>query len=88
MALDLATGSLRWKEQRYGHGQLIQAGRHLIVGAENGEVALVDARPEGMAELGRFRAMQLKTWNPPALAGNLLLIRNDREAACFQLPSE
>jgi outer membrane protein assembly factor BamB len=88
VALDLATGSLRWKEQRYGHGQLIQAGRHLIVGAENGEVALVDARPEGMAELGRFRAMQLKTWNPPALAGNLLLIRNDREAACFQLPSE
>lgn len=88
VALDLATGSLRWKEQRYGHGQLIRAGRHFLIGAENGDVALVDARPEGMTELGRFRALSFKTWNPPALAGDLLLLRNDREAVCFQMPIE
>jgi hypothetical protein len=27
-----------------------------------------------------------KTWNPIALAGDLLLVRNDREAACYRLP--
>lgn len=85
VALDLATGALRWKERRYGHGQLLRAGQHLLVGAENGEVALVDVRPEGMTELGRFRALADKTWNPPALAGNRLLLRNDREAVCYQL---
>ncbi len=85
VALDLATGALRWKERRYGHGQLIRAGQHLLVGAENGEVVLVDARPDGMTELGRFRALADKTWNPPALAGNRLLLRNDREAVCYQL---
>jgi hypothetical protein len=26
------------------------------------------------------------TWNNPALAGPYLLIRNDREAACYRLP--
>jgi outer membrane protein assembly factor BamB len=86
VALDLATGALRWKERRYGHGQLIRVGERLLVGAESGEVALVDARPEGMDELARFRALTDKTWNPPALAGNLLLLRNDREAVCYRLP--
>ena len=86
VALDLATGALRWKEKRYGHGQLLWVGGRLIVGAENGEVALVDARPDGMQELGRFRALADKMWNPPALVGDLLLLRNDREAACYRLP--
>jgi outer membrane protein assembly factor BamB len=85
VALDLATGALRWKETRYGHGQLLWAGDVLLVGAENGEAVLVDARPDGMRELGRFRALSDKTWNPPALAGNLLLMRNDREAVCHRL---
>lgn len=86
VALDMATGALRWKEKRYGHGQLLWVGGRLLVGAENGEVALVDARPDGMQELGRFRALADKTWNPPALVGDLLLLRNDREAVCYRLP--
>lgn len=86
VALDMATGALRWKEKRYGHGQLLWVGGRLLVGAENGEVVLVDVRKEGMQELGRFRALSDKTWNPPALAGDLLLLRNDREAVCYRMP--
>jgi outer membrane protein assembly factor BamB len=86
VALDMATGALRWKEKRYGHGQFLWVGGKLLVGAESGEVALVDVRPGGMQELGMFRALADKTWNPPALVGDLLLLRNDREAACFRLP--
>jgi outer membrane protein assembly factor BamB len=65
---------------------LLWVGGHLLVGAESGEVVLVDVRRDGMQELGRFRAFPDKTWNPPALAGNLLVLRNDREAACFRWP--
>jgi outer membrane protein assembly factor BamB len=65
---------------------LLWVGGKLLVGAESGEVALVDVRPGGMQELGMFRALADKTWNPPALVGDLLLLRNDREAACFRLP--
>ena len=85
VAIDLANGALRWKETRYGHGQLIRAGDVLLVGAESGEATMVDAGPSGMRELGRFRALADKTWNPPALAGTLLLMRNDREAVCHRL---
>ena len=42
--------------------------------------------PNAPEELGRFRVFAAKTWNPIAIAGPLLLVRNDREAACLLLP--
>jgi len=58
----------------------------LLITAENGEVVLVDPVPTGRRELTKFQALDSKTWNPPALAGDLLLVRNDQEAACYRLP--
>jgi outer membrane protein assembly factor BamB len=75
-----------WKEGRYQHGQILLAGDLLIVQAENGPVVLVEPSPKGPHELGRIDALSNKTWNNPALAGKYLLVRNDREAACYELP--
>jgi outer membrane protein assembly factor BamB len=86
VCLDGANGQLKWKEGRYGHGQLILSGRQLLVMAENGDLALLQPAPDRLRELSRFPALRGKTWNPPALAGNYLLVRNDREAACYLLP--
>jgi outer membrane protein assembly factor BamB len=84
--VDLPTGRRRWKDGRYGHGQVLLAGERLIVQAENGAVVLVGPSPRGLRERGRIEALKGKTWNNPALAGRYLLVRNDREAACFELP--
>lgn len=78
-------GSLRWKEGRYGHGQMLLVGDLLLVTAENGELVLLRPTPEAPNELHRFRVFKEKTWNPPALAGDILLVRNDQEAACLRL---
>jgi outer membrane protein assembly factor BamB len=86
VCVDLATGRRRWKQGRYHHGQLLLAGDLLIIQAESGEVFLVAPTPEAPHEWGHFAALDGKTWNNPALAGRLLLVRNDREAACFELP--
>jgi outer membrane protein assembly factor BamB len=86
--IDPATGERRWKEGRYGHGQLLLAGGLLIVQTEEGEIVLIEPTPDGLRELTRFQALEGKTWNPPALAGRLLLVRNDREAAAYLLPVE
>jgi outer membrane protein assembly factor BamB len=84
--IDAATGALAWKDGRYGHGQTLLVGDLLLVMAESGEVILVDPQPDRLRELTRFKALSEKTWNPPALAGEYLLVRNDKEAACFRLP--
>ncbi len=84
--LDALSGEQKWKEGRYGHGQEILAGDVLVVTAESGEVIMLDPNPQQPRELTRFSALQGKTWNPPALAGQYLLVRNDKQAACYRLP--
>jgi outer membrane protein assembly factor BamB len=86
VCLDAASGDLKWKEGRYGHGQEILVGDLLLITAESGEVILLDPNPQAATELTRFTALNGKTWNPPALAGQYLLVRNDKEAACYRLP--
>ena len=54
--------------------------------AESGELVLLRPTPDGPNELHRFRVFDSKTWNPIALSGDLLLVRNDQEAACLRLP--
>ncbi len=84
--IDAERGRRKWKDGRYGHGQILLRGGHILVMAENGDVVLLEANPEQHVELTRFAALDGKTWNPPALAGDFLLVRNHREAACYRLP--
>lgn len=85
--LEVATGERRWQGDRYGHGQLLRVEDVLLITAESGEVALVALDPAVFRELTRFRALSGKTWNPPALAGDLLIVRHATEAAAFRLPA-
>ena len=83
--MDAATGELQWKGGRYGYGHVLLASGHLIVLAENGDLALVRATPEQHEEIVRFPALSGKTWNHPAMAGGYLLIRNLAEMAAYDL---
>lgn len=83
--IDLASGKRLWKGGDYGFGQNLLAGDLLLIQAEQGDLALVDARPGAFRELARIEALQGVTWNIPTLAGSYLLVRNDTEAICYQL---
>jgi outer membrane protein assembly factor BamB len=84
--VDAATGERKWKEGRYASGQSLLVDDLAIVQNEDGPVHLCLALPEQYEELGRINALSSKTWNHPVLAGRFLLVRNDREAVCYELP--
>ena len=79
------TGELMWKGGRYGYGQLLLAGEHLVIVTERGDLVLVRATPESHQEVAGFRAIEGKTWNVPAIADGRILVRNTREMAAFDL---
>jgi outer membrane protein assembly factor BamB len=85
--IDLRTGRRRWKEGRYGSGQvlLLRDQPLLVVVTDEGEVALVAANPNEHQELGRFQAVEGKTWNHPVIAHGRLYVRNAQEIACYEL---
>jgi outer membrane protein assembly factor BamB len=85
--VDSQTGERRWRGDRYGHGQILLVGDVLLVLGEAGELAIGKANSEAWKELGRIQALDGKTWNNPALSGNLLLVRNGEHAACYELPT-
>jgi len=87
--IDARTGERKWKAGRYGYGQALLATgggpARIIVITESGDLVLVDPSPAELKELARFSALEGKTWNHPALAEGILLVRNTREMAAFDL---
>jgi outer membrane protein assembly factor BamB len=86
--VDLKAGKRVWRKGKYGSGQLLLLEEQgmLLVLCENGDVALLAARPEGHQELARMPAIEGKAWNHPAVARGKLYVRSGEEMACFELP--
>lgn len=85
VCVNVLDGKRAWKQGRYGHGQLLLVGSQLLIQAEKGFVAIVEATPTAFHEIARHGVFERRTWTHPVLAGKYLLVRNDREAVCLEL---
>ncbi len=83
--VDSSTGRRAWKGGRYGHGQILLVDDLLRVTSEEGELILVEADPTEHRELARIDALSGRAWNSQAFAAPWLLLRNDREAVCYEI---
>ncbi|MBN8217116.1 MAG: PQQ-binding-like beta-propeller repeat protein [Spirochaetes bacterium] len=87
--LDLKDGKKCWQGAPDAGFTLLMPEQGLIlVLSEKGELVLVEAKPGKYTERARMKALTGKTWNHPALAGDILLVRNAQEMAAYRLPRE
>ncbi len=89
--VDADSGKRMWKDSRngrFGHGQLLLVGNHLVVSCEDGRIVVGRASSEAFHEVGEISVLSGITWNTIAIAGNRILIRNSEHAACVVMPVE
>jgi outer membrane protein assembly factor BamB len=90
-------GELLWSEKdKLGKGAIGYADGHFyLVSEQTGEVALIDATPDGWNEKGRFtpgpqsgnRKPQGKIWVHPVIANGKLYLRDQEMIWCFDITS-
>jgi outer membrane protein assembly factor BamB len=83
--VDQQSGARKWRDGRYGHGQMLLVNGMLLILSETGKLVLVEATPQGCHELASMPALDGKTWNYPAVAGGRAYVRNAEEMACYDL---
>jgi hypothetical protein len=87
--IDLKNGTRKWRGAPYRGFSILLADQNLLlVLSEKGDLALVEATPDRFRELGKIKALSAKTWNVPALAGNIIVVRNSNEMVAYRLPAE
>jgi outer membrane protein assembly factor BamB len=94
VAIEFATGKIRWKAESIGSGSLVYADEHLYLHGENGNMALIEATPEAYHESGRFTppdppkhpgGPMEKAWSYPVIANGRLYIRDLGTLWCYNI---
>jgi outer membrane protein assembly factor BamB len=86
--VDFGTGARRWQERGVGRGSLVAADGHLYVRGEQGQVALVEATPDGYREKGQLRQPErsrFATFCHPVIAGGRLYLRDADLLFCYDV---
>ncbi len=87
--VELKDGERLWRApERFGHGQIVIVGKHILAHTEDGQLVLIDLNATEYRELGRIKTIEGVCWNTIAFYGDRVLVRSEIEAACFQLPTE
>ncbi len=91
------TGEIVWNEKgAFGKGAISYADGHFyLIAEDSGEVALIDATPNGWHETGRFtptplsnnRKPQGKIWVHPVISNGKLYLRDQEMIWCFDIAS-
>lgn len=89
--VEFATGNVKWQDRSVGAGSVLFADGRLYLHGENGDVALVEATPEGYHEKGRFTPPGLpergpsKAWAYPVVANGRLYVRDAGSLWCYDV---
>jgi len=86
ICLDPKTGTSIWRQGGFEKGGIIVVdGTIIAINGKDGDVIMVELKPDAYKELGRFKPLGGQSWTAPIIADGKLIIRNKAEMACFDL---
>jgi outer membrane protein assembly factor BamB len=88
VCLEFRTGKVKWRHRSVGQGSLLAADGRLYLRGTQGQMALVEASPEGYREKGRFtqpKRTRFATFAHPVVANGRLYLRDDDLLFCYDL---
>lgn len=84
--IDANTGAIKWSKRGFGKGSLSMVDGKLLVLADKGKLAVVNANPNAYEELALVNAIKgSHSWTAPSYSDGCVYVRNQTEIACFQL---
>jgi outer membrane protein assembly factor BamB len=89
--LEFRTGQVKWRDRSVGEGSLLAAEGRLYLRGTQGQVALVEANPEGYREKGRFEQPErtrFATFAHPVVANRRLYLRDDDLLFCYDIAAK
>jgi outer membrane protein assembly factor BamB len=91
VCVELRTGKVKWRHRSIGQGSLLAADGRLYLRNTQGQMALVEASPEGYRESGRFRQprrTRFATFAHPVVANGRLYLRDDDLLFCYDIAAK
>jgi outer membrane protein assembly factor BamB len=88
ICLEFRTGKVKWRHRSIGPGALLAAEGRLYLRGTQGQMALVEASPEGYREKGRFtqpKRSRFNTFAHPVVANGRLYLRDDDLLFCYDV---
>ena len=89
VAAEFTTGKVKWQADGLGWSSVASADGLLFLHGLNGQVALVEATPEGYRERGTFELPKLRgggnTRPPPVICDGKLYVRDQDTLLCYDV---
>ncbi len=84
-AVELKTGSIKWRERGFAKAQLLYADGKVILADADGTLALCRVSPQKFEVLSKASVLESIAWTPPTLVGTHLYVRDRKTIQAFDL---
>jgi hypothetical protein len=84
-AVEIRTGRILWRDRTVARASFVLVGDRALILDEDGLFVLAALSADGVTVEAKARLFDSQCWTPPAIAGDVLLVRNRNTLAAFAL---
>jgi outer membrane protein assembly factor BamB len=84
-AVDIATGTITWRDRAVTRATVVGAGNRLVILDEDGNLALATPNDTGLEVHAKAQILGERSWTAPTLSGTTLYVRDRKQIMALDL---